>query len=264
MNIKIEEILRGKVFRIKENLRKINFIIKNSSITLKMIVTAANMARGNDYHNFGHQLGVAEYVIKIAMAERRSCTEIDSLVITALYHDAKHTGVAKVFDEIIALESMEQSLSDEDFKILGEAREKSLMMMRDLFIATIFNLRGKINGNSLAVIMQDADLAHLGQGVYYWLWASMGLIKEFSQQEGVSISPIDFIRIRQEKFVDFLSTMTTNGAIWLSPGANLIFRNPRQDVQKLIRLSDEAIMYAYEVRHDDITLKEFTKKVRAL
>lgn len=254
--IEIEDFIKNKVFRTRENLKKIDFIIGNSDITPTTLVKTATIAIGNEYHNFGHQLGVAEYAIKIAVAEKRNREEINTLGFAGLIHDAGHKGLITAFDEIRSLEMTETIMEESDFTVIGSSKETSMSKLRDLVIATVFSNRGKIN-DPLAKIMQDADLAHLGQGINYWLWASMGLIEEFSRQRKAKLSPIDFIKIEQEKFVEFLSTLSENGSVFLSKGANRIFRNPLQDVQKIKNLPNEIIDYAYSVRHDDITLEEF-------
>ncbi len=258
--MEIKEFIVGKVFRMTENLKKINFILKNSDITEIMLVKAANIAVGNEYHNFGHQLGVAEYAIKIAIAEKRSLAEINTVAFAGLIHDAGHKGLVTAFDEVRSLELTESIMDDKDFVIINQDKDRSVSIIRDLVFATIFTNRGKID-DPLAKIMQDADLAHLGQGINYWLWASMGLIEEFSRQRKTALNPVDFIKVEQEKFVEFLASMSDNGSVYLSKGANRIFRNPLQDVQLIKNLPEQAIHYAYDVRHDDITLEEFEKKI---
>ena len=263
MNIELESFLKGKVFRMRENIKKIKFIIENSDITLPFIVRAASISRGNPYHNFGHQIGVAEYAIRLAIAENRSRNEINTVGTGSLVHDAKHNGVLDSFDEINALEAAVQFMDDDDFKIIHLDIEKSIAILRDLIMSTIFGNRAKIE-DPLAKIIQDADLAHLGQVVIYWLWASMGLIEEFSKQRKVPLTPTDFIKIEQENFVEFLSKLSPSGTVYLSRGANKIFRNPLQDVQVIKNLPDAAIMFAYNVRHDDITLEEFEAQITPL
>lgn len=259
----MESFLQGKVFRMRENIKKIEFIVENSDITLQFIAKAASISRGNSFHNFGHQIGVAEYAIRIAIAENRNRNEINTVGWSSLVHDAKHNGILDSFDEINALEAAVQFMDKEDFKIIHEDTEKSIAILRDLIMSTVFVNRGKFE-DGLAKIIQDADLAHLGQGVIYWLWASMGLIEEFSKQRKATLSPIDFIKIEQEKFVEFLSRLTPSGTVYLSRGANKVFRNPLQDVQVIKNLSDEAIMFAYNVRHEDITLEEFNRQITPL
>lgn len=254
--IEIKDFIKDKVFRTRENLKKIDFIIENSDITPTTLVKTATIAIGNEYHNFGHQLGVAEYAIKIATAEKRTREEINTLAFAGLIHDAGHKGLVTAFDEIRSLEITEIIMEEFDLSVINSSKEISLGKLRDLVIATIFSNRGKIN-DPLAKIMQDADLAHLGQGINYWLWASMGLIEEFARQRKSQLSPIDFIKIEQEKFVNFLAKISGTNSVFLSTGANQIFRDPLEDVQQIKKLPDEIIDYAYSVRRDDITLEEF-------
>lgn len=259
----MQDFLQGKVFRIQENLKKIDFILRNSRIKETTIVKAANIARNNPFHNFGHQIGVAESAIKIAIAEKRSIEEITTFAFASLVHDAGHKGIMDSFDEIRALELTANIMDPEDFQVIDEDHNKSVGILRDLIMATVFIKRGQIEDVN-AKIMQDADLAHLGQGIPYWLWASMGLIEEFGNQQKTEIDPIDFIRNTQEKFVEFLASLSETGTVYLSRGANRIFRNPLQDVQAFKEMSKEIIMFAYDVRKDDITLDEFKRKIEEL
>ncbi len=107
-------------------------------------------------------------------------------------------------------------------------------------------------------------MAHLGQGVEYWLWSSMGLIEEFGQQRKTKLDPIKFIKEEQEKFVNLLHKISPTGSIYLSRGANKLFSNPLQDVEVLKNISNDIIQFAYEVRKEDITLEEFKEKISSM
>jgi hypothetical protein len=52
----MKEHLNWKLFRERENQKKIKFITQNSGIDLQIILQANALSNTNDYHNFGHQL----------------------------------------------------------------------------------------------------------------------------------------------------------------------------------------------------------------
>ncbi len=263
MKLQLLPFLKGKVFRLEENTNKIEFVTRNSSITMPLIVRAATISGPNPFHNFGHQIGVTEYAIRIAIAENRPINEIDSVAVGSTVHDAKHNGVMNPFDEVNSFEAAKQFMDPEDFKLIHENFERSIAILRDLIMATVFSNRGKIN-DDLAKIIQDADVAHVGQGIVYWLWASMGLIEEFNRQRKVPVSPFVFIRVEQEQFINHLANCSPSGTVYLSKGANRIFRNPLQDVQIIKNLPEAAIMFAYNNRHKDINLRDFEKEITPL
>ncbi|MFA6251016.1 MAG: HD domain-containing protein [Candidatus Paceibacterota bacterium] len=250
-----------KFFRVRENIQKIKFIIANSDIDIGIIRKAAILAKINPFHNFGHEVGSAEQGIRIAIAEGRPREEINLIAMTLLFHDADHRGIVQLYDEMHAFELANLVLLPTDTKIAGSDHNKVMTGMRDLILGTIFpGSRGK-HSDPIVRIIQDADLAHLGLGPVYWIWASMGLIEEFNRNRSTPLSPEEFIRVEQEKFVGFLAKLNCNGRVFLSPGAKKIFSNPLKDVVRVKKWSLEVINYSYEVRREDVTIKEFTNKI---
>ena len=61
--------LHPKLSREMENKKKLEFILQNSDISQAIVVKAQHLSHKNPYHNFGHQLGVAESAIRIALAQ---------------------------------------------------------------------------------------------------------------------------------------------------------------------------------------------------
>ena len=57
--------LHPKLSREAENKKKLAFILQNSDIPQSIILKAQQLSNKNPYHNFGHQLGVAESAIRI-------------------------------------------------------------------------------------------------------------------------------------------------------------------------------------------------------
>lgn len=263
-HFEIYTLISQKLFRKRENWNKIQFILDHSNISIELIATAAVVAKRNPYHNFGHALGVAEYVIKIALIMGLPLKEINIMGVTALFHDAGHQGIMHWNDEMYSLELMNMVMSDDDFAIFELSREQALLVMRDVGIATIFpNNRGKIN-DLRAKIIQDSDLANIGQDPVYLLWSSMGLIDEFNKVRTAPLTPFEFIYSEQEKFVNFLKILSSDKNVYLSDGAKKIFAKPEETVIELKKVSPAAINFAFEVRREDITLKEFGLKIKQL
>ena len=245
-----------KVFRRKENEKKVHFILGNTNLTFELIQKAAVLATRPPYHTFGHGLGATEQVIRIAKAEGLEPSQIDLAAFAMLFHDAGHKGIVQLYDEMHSFSLLMEVLQLEDVEMLKMPPETALGKMRDLIVATTFTNRAKIK-DPLSCIVQDADLAHLGLGVHYWMWASMGLVDEFSRQRSSPLTPEIFIREMQEGFVKYLASLTGTGKVYLSEGANAILNDPLEDVKKIKALPVEAINFAYSVRQEDITLEEF-------
>ncbi|MEI8130437.1 MAG: HD domain-containing protein [bacterium] len=258
----MNNLIREKLFRVQENENKIHFILANTSISEGTLVKGAVVARKNPYHNYGHALGATEYAIKLAIAEGLTPQEINILGLSMIFHDAGHRGRVHLYDEMRAVQLADEILDLSDTQCVhGYTRESVTQNMRNLILDTMFpDARGQ-KLNPLARIVQDADLAHLGQGPEYWVWASMGLIEEFNLNRLHPLTPQDFIVDEQEKFVNFLAKLSGSGDVYLSAGAKKIFRNPLEDVLAVKKYSLQAIEYAYNVRYEDVTLDEFKKQL---
>lgn len=259
----VKDIILTKTFRKRENWKKVRYILKNTNLSIDYIVGAAISARLNDYHNFGHQIGATEMLIKIAIAEGLSREEITQMAGAMLYHDASHRGIVQTFDEMRSFEAMEVNVDVNDYAKFSTVPFNQFMNeSRDLIIATTFSLRGKINTLKERIV-QDADLAHLGQGPEYWPWASMGLVDEFNRQQATNRSPVEFVKHDQVKFIQFLEKLG-GGHVYLTAGARKIFRNPAEDVRIVSAYNEKQIWFAYDARKDDITLAEFKTKLKEL
>lgn len=254
----LKNLILEKVFRKQENWKKVEFILSATHLDMSILVKASTVACANEFHNFGHQIGATESFINIAREAGLTQEEIDMIALIILFHDASHRGIVQRYDEMRAFDAMSLVISEKDTRNIPIPFETIMDKGRDLIIATTFSNRGKIVSLHERLV-QDADLAHLGQGPIYWMWASMGLVDEFARQEGKPLSPVTFIRERQEKFVKFLNVVG-GGHPFLTDAAKRIFRNPVEDVQTVINFTDEQINYAYAVRREDLTLEEFSRR----
>ena len=253
------EYLTRNLYRKEENAKKMKYIREKTSLTMEHLKKASSLTRKNEYHNFGHAVGVAESAIRIAIAEGCTLEEITLLATAALFHDSGQKGMYHWYDEKRSVRLARKALeASEDTKIMGKNHKKVLSRLERLIYATTFSRRGK-SRNRLARIIQDADLSNIGQGIYYWLWSSMGLIDEFNREEDRDefVTPEIFIYKIQEEFVKHL-VFVGKGKVYLSKGAETVLSNPVEDVKKLIALPLAAIEFAYRMKDKDITLEKFT------
>lgn len=254
----LKNLILEKVFRKEENWKKVEFILGATNLSIELFAKASAVARANPFHNFGHQIGATEASIILTRESGCHQEEVDLIAFLMLFHDASHRGIVHRFDEIRALESMESVVNENDTKNINIPFETIMTKGRDIILATAMSNRGKITSLH-EQLAQDADLAHLGKGPIYWMWASMGLVDEFARQEGNTLSPITFIRERQEKFIKFLQHIG-GGHCYLTDAAKRAFRDPAKDLETVLSYSDEQITYAYAVRKEDLTLEEFTAR----
>ncbi len=250
-----------KYFRIRANEEKIKFILEHTDITIEIITKARKAANHNPYHGFGHALGVTESGIMIAEACGCSREEINTIALALLFHDADHRGVHRPDDEERAASAMMSSLSKTDLKICGVPFRIALQRIRDLILSTRFSVHGK-SGNLWVCIVQDADIASIGKGPEYWLWATMGLLDEFNQErKGPSLTPFEFVQTEQIKFLQVLEKSSITGEIFLTSGARKIFYDPYESLEIMMSWPERAIDWAYSVRRDDITVEEFKEEL---
>ncbi|QQR76928.1 HD domain-containing protein [Candidatus Nomurabacteria bacterium] len=245
-----------KYFRIRANEEKIKFIIEKTDISAEIILKAQKVAVQNPYHGFGHELGVTESGIMIAEACGCNRYDINTIALALLFHDADHRGIHNPEDEERAAIAMMSSLSKKDLKICGVSPILAQQRIRDFILSTRFSVHGK-SGDLGVCIVQDADIASIGRGPEYWLWATMGLVDEFNNQHEKPITPFNFIHTEQVKFLEVLESSSINGEIFLTSGARKIFYDPYESLEIMLSWPEEAIDWAYSVRFEDLTFEEF-------
>lgn len=254
--INMESSITKKLFRKRENWKKVLFILKYTNLDISIITAAASVARINDFHNFGHQLGAAEKGIEIARTEKLSKQTITEIAFALLFHDAAHKGTPDWDDELRAIEATKLVISESDVKSFSKKTYDAFMANnRDLILATTFSKRGETH-NLHERIMQDADLAHLGQGPEYWLWSSMGILTELNAQGKKNVSVAEFVYKEQEVFINEL-IKKGNGHVYLTEGARTIFSDPAKDLAVLTQYNEKQLQFAYNTRKEDLLLDEF-------
>ena len=250
-----------KCFRPTETMKKVEFILQNSGVRWETIQKAAVVARKNPFHNFDHEVGVAEASIRLALAEEKSISEINLVALASLFHDAGHKGVAQFGDEMVSANITDTVLVDFDTQILGITRNVAVSKIRDLILATTMSVRGK-SKDSLSCIIQDADLAHLGQGPVYWAWAAMGLLDEFNLNLKDSMSLEAFFKDDYRNFINYLNSISGTGWAYLSSGAKNVFKDPADNYILLDTLSRSSYNtdYSYAMRIEDINFSDFSTR----
>ena len=210
----------------------------------------------NPYHNFGHALGVSETAITIAQAQNCSRREITIVALVGLKHDIFHQGIVALNDELIAAIKTNAKLTDNDIVQCG-LTVADRPVIRDLIVSTTFTMHGKVR-DSLAEIIQDADISYMGKGPYMYLYACMGLVDEFGKQSGTVIDPIVFIREKQKPFIHYVVSLSPNkDTFFLSPGARKILHDPMEAVDVLLSWNDRVFRLAYDLYKVDISFDQF-------
>lgn len=259
----MENLVRKSGYRVREDMLLVDFILKNSGLTLSYIEKAAMLAHKNPYHNFDHMLVATASGIRMCLAENCSPDEINAVASALLVHDAGHSGRLLPDDEKRSFELARNAFGEADLVHMGKGYAENLALLNKLILSTIFKNRGQ-DTDKLSMIVQDADLAHVGDGLPTWLYTSMGFLDEFNSERGEDTTPEVFIRQQQAIFIEAVQKMSPSGEFYLSPGAQKIFHDPAKDVSMVSTVSDKAIAYAYKNRFLDITLAEFTAEFEKL
>lgn len=258
------DMVLSKTYRKRESRRKIFFVLKNTHLPLKIITQAASLLQKNEYHNLDHILSATEMGIKIAYAEGYTKEECTEIAFALLLHDAGHQGFMTPIDEKRSAGMIDDNFSEVDFKSMQLEKKSSLKRIQFKIMATVFAHRGQ-STNPDARIMQDADLSHIGQGPYYWLWSSMGLLDEFNKLRTPPTTPVEFIREEQQAFLNYLKKCSyPKGSIWLSGGGQYLLNEPDADLETINSWCNDVFIYAYTTRHDNLLISEFTKEIKKI
>lgn len=237
------------LFRNKENLKKLNYIKENSNITDDIILIAKNLSVNNEYHNFWHEIWVAENIIKLCKDEDIDQRALNLLVLTALFHDAWYTKKYDIDQENLACNLSNTYIPEETFKKLHIKRDdfNKLIMMTKLE-------NRKLENNEYIKILQDADLWWLWYWPYHILYTCMWMIDEWI------ISLDNFI----EDELNFINNHSINWKFYLSTFWNNKFENPIDSINTISWRPKSVIEKAYSLRKTDITFEEFKKEINSI
>ena len=257
----LDPAIAKKCYRKTEAVPKVNFILADTRIPLSIVVKAASVARLNPFHNFDHALDFAVAAIRIGKEEGLAADDLTVLAFAALFHDAHHSGFVTYKDELRSVLAIEQVVTPADVKTFTETGFQPFMTkVRDLILVTAFSLHGKVS-SLRERIMQDADLSHLGRGPAYWMWASMGLLREFNSTRSPKTSLTEFVRSEQRGFITHLAHNGYEGSVYLTAGARTIFSDPHEALAVIENLDTAAVEYAYLAYDEDITFDQFKKRI---
>lgn len=118
------------------------------------------------YHNFIHALKVAEWVLQLPK-EQYNIIEVQSLFISALFHDAGHTGTANNLDEFRSLDMAFQGIINFEKKYNYTWIDYSIV--RKSIIWTVFKNRAK-NKDPYAILLADLDVSTIGMSFPEFLY----------------------------------------------------------------------------------------------
>ena len=197
------------------------------------------------YHNFMHALKVAEWVLKLPR-EVYNITEIQSLFIAALFHDAGHTGTAEDLDEFRSLDMAFQGIIDFEKKYDYTGIDYSIV--RKSIIGTVFKNRSS-NKDPYAILLADIDVSALWMSFLEFLYyADFPFSIECGKDLDEWMNDVSYFR--------FLIAVDKN--IFRNETISKLFPHSILNIKKYIEieLSDIQKLYIYW-RDNEITYQEF-------
>lgn len=242
----LSENLSLNLFRSKENLKKLNYIKEHSDITDDIILIAKNLSENNPYHNFWHEIGVAETVVKLCEEWNIDRKTLNLLVLAALFHDAWYTKKYEIDLEKLACNLSDVYIPDVVFEKLNLHRDD----LKKLIMMTKINNRAK-NNEDFVKILQDADLWWLWQWPYYILYSCMGMVDEW------------FITL--DNFIEDERTFIKNNIIewklFLSNAWQVALKDPFESLDIISWWPKWVIEKAYQLRDKNISFDDFKQEI---
>lgn len=245
-NEELSENLTLNLFRNKENLKKLNYIKENSDITDDIILIAKNLSVNNPYHNFWHEIWVAEIVIKLCKEGNIERKILNLLVLAALFHDSWYTMEHNIDLEELSCNLAKSYIPNDVFNKLNVKRED----FNKLIIMTKVGNRNT-NNDEYIKILQDADLWWLWEWPYYILYTCMWMVDEWI------ITLNNFIEDEKK----FIKENLINWQIFLSNIWNRILENPIESLKIIEWWPKSVLEKAYKLRNKDFTFEEFKKEI---
>lgn len=197
------------------------------------------------YHNFLHALKVAEWVLKLPR-DQYNIIEIQSLFISALFHDAGHTGTAGDLDEFRSLDMAFQGILNFEKKYNYAWIDYSIV--RKSIIGTVFKNRAT-NKDPYAIILADIDVSTVGMSFPEFLYYADF---PFSAECWVDLENW----LKNLNFFKFLMWVDKN--IFRNNSIRLIFPEYLRNTKKYITINSKSLTNIYEYwKYNNITYKEF-------
>ncbi len=197
------------------------------------------------YHNFLHALKVAEGILKLPQSQY-NIIEIQSLFISALFHDAGHTGTAEDLDEFRSLDMAFEGIINFEKKYNYTGIDYSIV--RKSIIGTVFKNRA-VNKDPYAILLADIDVSTVGMDFLEFLYYADF---PFSIECWAWIS--DWLK--DLAYFKFLMSIEKN--IFRTKQVRKVFPNAHSNIKKYIALEPKNVVKIYEYwRDNDVTYEEF-------
>lgn len=243
----LNENLDLKLFRDKENRQKLNYIKQHTDLSDEIFYLAKDLSNHNPYHNFWHQIWVAENAIKLGLASNLNKKDLNLIWFIGLFHDAGYfINHADQDMEILAVKTILKKVPKKFLTHLNINQQQ----IEYYIMNTKLSAHWKSDDNIVKII-QDADLAWLGYWPYYLLYSTMGLIDE------LCIPLESFLEFEQ----NFIHSHCINDSFYQSEAAKRMFSNPQSSLNILKSWPKEVIALAYQLRQENITFSEFQDKI---
>jgi len=230
--------------------------LKEYKITIDRTVfeLAKELAPQDPYHNFGHELQVANTVIDLWEIQNKNKTKKDLqglklLVIAAIFHDAWYRMDEKKTKlwELKTCDILQEFLKDQTLQELGIKRKQ----LNSLILNTKLESH-KTTVDELSQILQDADFGCFWYGPEYLLYTVMNLIDEGE------ITLDHFIDNERNFLIKFL-----NRKVFVSKAGQAFFDNPFASIKTIESRWQDVINEAYRLREEKLTYSEFVEKLHA-
>lgn len=264
-------------YRKKQSKIFVQEILDKTTVPLQFIENISENYNLVPYHNFDHALMSSHGLLMMIGPHLQDILGV--YCASMLGHDAGHSGYPTIYDEMNAVKI---TLSELTLKIAkkihSEEYEYFAQDVRDRIIATTFSTH-RYSTDLRAQIMQDADLSVWGLGLEYVLYTIFGIMDEFnaeSERQNKKLkkdyfprriyTPVEFVTVAQKRFFEKV-TDKCRVNLFQSQYAKKNLKDPFKVYCQLQALydpqigNDKAIQKAYDLRFEDITLKDFAWEV---
>jgi hypothetical protein len=236
------------IYKSREESLLIESLSKSQLISREQLLEIKKLySEDIPYHNFLHALKVAEGVLKLPR-ETYNIIEVQSLFISALFHDAGHTGTAEDLDEFRSLDMAFQGIMDFEKKYNYTWIDYSIV--RKSIIGTVFKNRA-INKDPYAILLADLDVSTLGMSFPEFLYyADFPFSIECWSNIEDWFSDLNYFK--------FLMGVDKN--IFRTECIRDIFPEYLRNIKKYTKIGYTDIMNLYEYwKNNDITYEQFEK-----
>jgi len=234
------------VYKSREEALLIESLSKSQLISKQQLLEIKKLYNENvPYHNFLHALKVAQWALKLPK-DIYNITEVQSLFIAALFHDAGHTGIVEELDEFRSLDMASQGIIN--FEKKYEYSWINHSIVRQAIIGTVFKNRGK-NKNPYAIVLADMDVSTIWMNFPEFLYyCDFPISVEFGK---------DIISWQKDvSYFKFLMSVDSN--IFRNEQVRYIFPNALNNIKQYITLESQKMKKIYEYwRKNDISYQDF-------